>query len=105
MKHCAIRRQIVTMVVLVAFCVCSVSPAFAESPITLKNWQGTINFSPDGPSLFQLQGTASHLGRFTAHGEVELLPGAGGSLFGDGVVAFQAANGDMIVGLTTWQVD
>lgn len=106
MKRCTIRRQIVTMVVLAAFCTCSVSPALAQSPIKLKNWQGTINYSTKGPSSFELEGTASHLGRFTGYGEVELLPGVtDGSLVGDGVVAFEAVNGDRLVGLTTWEVN
>jgi hypothetical protein len=98
-------RQVVTMVVLVAFSVSSINPAFAESPIKLQNWQGTIDFSSVGFSSFELEGTASHLGRFTAYGEVELLPGATvGSLTGDGVVVFEAANGDRLVGVTTWDV-
>jgi len=80
--------------------------AHAESPIELKNWQGTIAFSTEKISPFTLNGTASHLGRFTAYGEVRFLPGqAQGSLVGNGVVAFQAANGDLLVGVVTWEVE
>ena len=81
----------------------NVTPAFAESPIKLKKWKGTIDFSTEGTSRFALEGTASHLGRFTAHGEVEFLPGSNGSLVGEGVVVFRAANGDLLVGVVTWE--
>ena len=77
-----------------------------ESPIELKNWQGTIDFSTTRNSPFTLAGTASHLGRFTAVGEVRFLPGQSqGSLVGTGVVAFTAADGDMLVGVVTWDAD
>ena len=80
--------------------------ALAESPIELKNWQGTIDFSTQRISPFTLSGTASHLGQFTAYGEVRFLPGnVTGSLVGNGVVAFTAANGDRLVGVVTWDAD
>src|SRR5688572_24222274 len=82
-----------------------VTPAFAESPIKLQNWKGAINFSTAGTSSFVLEGTASHLGRFTAHGDVEFLPGTNGSLVGDGGIVFKAANGDLLVGVVTWEAD
>ena len=57
-------------------------------------------------SSFTLAGTASHLGKFTAYGEVEFVPGEEeGSLEGDGVVVFTAANGDLLVGVVSWDVD
>src|SRR6266436_5823769 len=78
----------------------------AESPVKLQNWQGTIDFTTQGISPFTLAGTASHLGKFTAYGEVEFLPGEEqGSLDGDGVVVFKAANGDLLVGIVIWTVD
>jgi hypothetical protein len=78
----------------------------AKSPVKLQNWIGTIDFSTDELSTFTLEGTASHLGRFTARGEVEFLPGEDeGLLEGDGVVVFEAANGDLPVGVVTWTVD
>jgi hypothetical protein len=77
--------------------------ALAESPVKLQNWKGMIDFSTEGVSPFVLSGTASHLGRFTCYGEVEFLPGEDeGSLEGDGVAAFKAANGDLLVGVVTW---
>src|SRR5262245_36237364 len=78
----------------------------AKSPVKLQNWIGTIDFSAEELSSFTLSGTASHLGRFTAYGEVEFLPGEEeGSLDGDGVVVFEAANGDLLVGVVMWTVD
>ncbi|HSZ60131.1 MAG TPA: twin-arginine translocation signal domain-containing protein [Tepidisphaeraceae bacterium] len=80
--------------------------AIAESPVELKNWEGTIDFSTTGISPFTLSGTASHLGQFTATGEVMFVPGQSqGSLVGTGVVAFTAADGDMLVGVVTWDAD
>src|SRR5258708_3706329 len=75
-------------------------PALAESPVKLQNWSGAIDFSSAGATPFTLSGTASHLGNFTAHGGVDFVPGSEpGSLVGDGVVVFQAANGDLLVGV------
>jgi hypothetical protein len=80
--------------------------AFAQSPVELKNWDGTIDFSTTGVSPFTLAGTASHLGRFKGRGEVEFVPGEEeGSLEGDGVVVFTAANGDQLVGVVEWDAE
>jgi hypothetical protein len=52
-----------------------------------------------------LSGIASHLGRFTAHGEADFIPGeTEGSLAGEGVVVFTAANGDVLAGVVTWDI-
>ena len=99
-------RKIVAMVVLVSFFARTVTPASATPRIVLKGWSGSIDFSEIGVSSFTLEGNASHLGKFTAIGEVEFVPGEEeGSLVGSGVVAFEAANGDLLVGLVTWEVD
>ena len=94
-------RKMITLLVLVAFFARSVTPAFAAPQIKLNNWAGTIDFSETGPSSFALSGTSSHLGNFTAHGEVDIVLGAN---VAHGVVVFQAANGDQLVGVTTWDV-
>jgi len=79
--------------------------AFAQSPVKLNQWDGAIDFHGVGLSSFTLQGTASHLGLFTAYGEVEFVPGEEqGSLDGEGVVVFEAANGDLLVGVVSWDV-
>jgi hypothetical protein len=90
---------------LLSFYASSVSPAVAVSPVKLRNWSGTFEPVTDSFSQFQITGAASHLGRFTAHGEVEFLPvGNDGLLMGAGPVVFTAANGDLLVGMVTWDV-
>jgi hypothetical protein len=82
------------------------SNAFAQSAVKLKKWGGTIDFSPEAISPFTLAGTASHLGQFTGYGEVEFEPGSvPGTLVGDGVVVFEAANGDLLAGVLIWDAD
>ena len=107
MKRFMIRcRQSVTLVALLT-CVQVFAPAaFAKSPVKLKNFQGTIDLATEGTTPFTLEGTASHLGRFTAFGEVQFVPGEEeGALVGEGVVVFKAANGDLLVGVVSWGVD
>jgi hypothetical protein len=100
------RRQVLRAAIAAALVSSlKVAPASAESPIKLQNWQGTIQFSPTGLSPFTLEGTASHLGRFTAEGEVTFRPGSNGALLGSGVVLFKAANGDLLAGVVTWDAD
>lgn len=98
-------RKAVAPIVLVTWVVGSVSPTSAISPIKLQRWSGTIGASMTGLTPFELAGTASHLGRFTAYGEAEFLAGAEeGWLVGHGPVVFVAANGDRLVGVVTWDV-
>lgn len=105
MRYFTIRRRtLITIVVLVAFATQSAAPALAKSPVKLQKWAGEIDFSLDDVSTFALAGTASHLGRFAAYGEVLFVPGEEeGSLVGDGVVVFEAANGDLLVGDVAWE--
>lgn len=78
----------------------------AESPVKLQNWQGSIDLSTQPTTPFVIEGTASHLGQFSCRGEVVFLPGEEeGSLVGEGVAVFEAANGDLLVGVVTWDVD
>jgi hypothetical protein len=105
MKRLVESRKVLTLVTIGAFLACSVRPAYAVSPIKLKHWSGTIVSSTTGPATFDLAGTASHLGQFTGSGEVEFLPvGDEGLLVGAGPVVLQAANGDLLVGVVTWDV-
>src|SRR5262245_17480210 len=68
--------------------------------------EASLELATDGPSPFVVAGNASHLGRYICYGEIEFSPGAeAGSLEGEGVAAIQAANGDVIVGIVTWQID
>lgn len=78
----------------------------SKSAVKMKNWTGTIDYVPDGPSPFTMQGTASHLGNFSAVGEVTLVPvDESGLMLGAGVVVFTSANGDLLVGATEWVVN
>ena len=104
--NCTRCRKVVAIAVLVMFLTRLVTPALAaKSAVKLNKWAGTIDFSEEGPSAFTLEGTASHLGRFTAEGEITLTPGEEeGSFTGEGVVVFTAANGGLLVGNTVWEV-
>jgi hypothetical protein len=104
--NCLPGRKLVAFAVLVMFLTQLTTPALAaKSAVKLKKWAGTIDFSEEGPSPFTLAGNASHLGRFTAEGEITLTPGEEeGSFVGTGVVVFTAANGDLLVGNTVWDV-
>jgi len=77
---------------------------FSQSPVKLKNWQGTIDLNSSDAALpFSLTGSASHLGQFVAHGEVKFVPGEKAeTLEGEGVVVFEAASGDLLVGVVQW---
>jgi hypothetical protein len=93
------------MIVVLAFAARAAVPAFSQSPVKMKNFTGDIDFSSDGPSSFTLEGTASHLGRYTCVGEVEFVPGEEeGSLVGEGVAVFESANGDLLVGAVHWEI-
>jgi len=104
MRRLLASRKLVPLIVVVAFLARSANPALAaKSAVQLQNWAGTIDFVEGGVSTFDLAGTASHLGKFVARGEVVFTPGqAPGSLVGDGVVVFTAADGDLLVGVVTW---
>ena len=81
-------------------------PASAEAPVKMRKFIGAIDLTTGGVTPFTLTGTASHLGEFRAYGEVEFLPGEEeGSLVGLGVVVFEAANGDLLVGKVAWEVE
>src|SRR5262249_42927430 len=96
----------IALAMVLAF-IATLPPAvFAESAVKLHNWQGAVDFSAQPTTPFMLEGTASHLGEFTCNGEVVFLPGeTEGSLVGHGVAVFEAANGDLLVGIVTWDVD
>jgi hypothetical protein len=80
--------------------------AFAKPEVKLTKLEGAVEFHPDGISPIELRGIASHLGNFTARGEIEFSPGEEeGSLVGEGVVVFTAQNGDLLAGVITWDID
>jgi len=106
MKRFLIRSwQNVTLAALLTFSLVA-NPVLAKSPVKLQKWSGAIDFSTEETTTFTLAGTASHLGKFTANGEVDFVPGEEeGTLVGNGVVVFKAANGDLLVGNVTWEAD
>jgi hypothetical protein len=78
----------------------------AKSPVKLKKFTGAVDVLAEGPTPFVLSGTGSHLGQYEAYGEIEFGPGdEPGSLIGQGVAVFEAASGDLLVGVVTWNVD
>jgi hypothetical protein len=93
------------LIVMLSLSIILPHSALAESPVKLKKWAGAIDINAEGTIPFVLQGKASHLGRFSAYGEVDFVPGeVAGTLVGDGVVVFEAANGDLLVGSAAWDV-
>jgi hypothetical protein len=95
----------IAIVTLLSFSLAA-SPSLAKSAVKLQNWSGTIDFSTEETTTFTLEGTASHLGNFTAYGEVDFLPGdEEGALIGFGVAVFESADGDLLVGNVTWEAN
>lgn len=76
----------------------------AESPVKLR--KSIIMCDPSLPlSPLTIEGNASHLGKFTAEGEISFRPSETENLLiGEGVVVFTAANGDLIVGVITLEI-
>jgi hypothetical protein len=106
MSH-PLHRQYVAVLALVAFVFAThATPLHAgKSAVKLQKWEGSVDVTAEGPTPFTLAGVASHLGRFTATGEVEFFEGDDdGSLVGEGVVVFESANGDLLVGHARWDV-
>jgi hypothetical protein len=74
--------------------------ASAQSAVKLINYHATVDIFEDGSSVFELAGVASHLGNFSATGDADFVEGpVPGSRVGTGVVVFEAANGDLLVGV------
>ncbi len=96
----------VALAVVLAFSLATNPVLAAKSAVKLQKWSGAIDISADGIIPFTLAGTASHLGKFTARGEVDFVPGEEeGTLVGAGAVVFTAANGDLLVGHVEWTVE
>ena len=66
---------------------------------------GSVIQQSGGLYALNLDGEASHLGLCTCRGELDLVPGATeGEKSGEGIAAFTAANGDVIVGVVTCHI-
>ena len=95
----------VALIVIVAVFNSTLPQATAVPTIDLQKWSSVIDLS-QSISPFALEGNSTHLGNFTALGEVQFVPvGTDGSALGSGAVVFEAANGDLLVGLVNWEVD
>lgn len=100
------RRLLVASLVIFSFAASWAAPAAwaDKSAVKIKKMEGAVDLSVDAPHPFALAGNASHLGKFTAYGEVEFAPAEeDGSVVGGGVVVFEAASGDLLVGVVTWE--
>jgi hypothetical protein len=99
----SLRGMTVTALALLAFA--TLQPFAAADPLITITGIGNLT-DVDGVAVLRLTGNASHLGKFACYGEIDFEPGdEEGSVDGAGVVAFRAANGDMLVGVITWQID
>ena len=106
MKHLQNSTRLPLIIAAVLTLVGILTESALARPLIKLGGGGLIEFSSDGPSPFVMEGEASHLGKYTCRGEVDLVPGAEeGTLEGEGVVAIRAANGDLIVGIVRWDVD
>jgi hypothetical protein len=77
-----------------------VASALADPVINLSG-AGSIVLSADGLASFVLKGNGSHLGKYDCYGEFDFTVGEETG----GVAAIRAANGDVIVGVVTVQID
>jgi len=79
----------------------------ADQPLgKIKVKSITLTFSDDDFAVLRLSGTAADLGNCVCDGEIVFVPSAEeGTLDGMGVVAFRAANGDLLVGVIAAKVD
>ncbi|MBL8825066.1 MAG: hypothetical protein JNJ77_20930 [Planctomycetia bacterium] len=103
-------RRIRDCVVLATvFCCMQVFPpclSADESAVKMVKLDGAIDRTESEPiHPFALSGIASHLGRFTAVGEVAFVSGEQpDSETGTGVVVFASANGDQLVGVVAFDL-
>jgi hypothetical protein len=88
------KKMLAVAFMVICATVCA-DPAAAQSKGQPRA-QAIVFDVPDGPSPFVLTGTAQHFGRFLCYGELE---------DGAGVAVLMAANGDLIVGVVTGEVD
>lgn len=98
-------RPKTSAILFVSFYLASTGTAFAESPVKLQG-VGSIDISGGNPAPFHFSGTASHLGKYACYGELEFQPGINpGTQIGQGVAVFEAANGDLLVGVVSCELD
>lgn len=101
-----LRPQFARLVVFITCLAMVASSACAgKSAVKMTKLTGSVELTTEEPVPFTLSGVASHLGNFSAVGEIQFEPGEEeGSFEGEGVVVFKASNGDLLVGNATWKV-
>ncbi len=96
-----IMLRIVVLVATVAF----LPRAVADQPILTIKAQGTFVIDDEGFAVAHLRGTAPGMGKFVSFGEIAFVSGEqDGSLDGAGMMAFTAANGDIVAAFVEWQI-
>jgi len=96
------------MLILCGFALHPNRPAMAAGDRPFKlSASGTSSPNPDGTVGFTMSGTATHLGRWTAVGEVSVQPTENPAILAyTGSVTFVAANGDQLeVAIENGQLD
>lgn len=96
-----------TITALVSLWAAFPSFAAADQPLgMMKVKSADLSLGDDGFGMFQMTGTAEHLGNCTCFGELDFVPDQEQSMVtGQGVVVFTAANGDQLVGVIAMQLD
>jgi hypothetical protein len=81
--------------------------AAADQPLSkIKVKSATLTFGDVGFAVLRFTGSAEALGNCAAYGELVFVPGEDDdTLDGMGVVAFTAANDDVLVGVIEAQID
>jgi hypothetical protein len=98
-------RTRIAALILVTVAAAGFAPPCLADPFVKLKGEGSVTFD-DGSAVLRVEGTATELGRFICYGEITFAPGTGpGSLDGEGVVAFAAADGDVLVGVIDWHID
>lgn len=106
--HKAMVRKVIAIVTLVSVVIngCVTTPPAPQLTEQTDNFSGTIDFSADKTSTFQLIGTELSLGAYTATGEITFLPGDADDTFvGEGVAVFEDQDGDRLVAAVNWRVE
>jgi hypothetical protein len=98
------RRRVLKASAWLTFAVVAVPNVLADNPKA----SGQINFSDATmtQATLTLGGTETHIGRYTSYAELDFVASdEEGTLNGSGVVVLTAANGDLLVGAATSQLE
>jgi hypothetical protein len=83
---------------------CVIGPPEPQLAEQRENFEGTVDFSPEKTTPFTLRGTEPHIGEYTARGEATFRSGeTEGTLIGEGVAVFETADGNLLVGVLSWE--